>query len=37
VEDKKTEESSLDLYNQDYQLARAIDLIRGINFYKKLQ
>ncbi len=28
------EEINLDLYDQDYQLARALDLIRGLNAYK---
>ncbi len=31
---EKKEEVNLEIYDQDYQLARALDLIRGINAYK---
>ncbi len=30
-------DNNIDLYKKDYQLARAIDLIRGINVYKAIQ
>ncbi len=29
-------DDNIDLYNEDYQLARAIDLVRGISFYKRI-
>lgn len=38
IEDAKNtqiKDDNIDLYSQDYQLARAIDLLRGINVYKK--
>jgi carboxyl-terminal processing protease len=31
---EKIGDDNLDLYDKDYQLARAIDLVRGINIYK---
>ncbi len=30
----KISDENLDLYDKDYQLARAIDLVRGVNIYK---
>ena len=30
-------DKNIELYNEDYQLARAIDLVRGISFYKKIK
>ena len=32
----KLEEDNMELYNEDYQLARAVDLLRGISVYKKI-
>ena len=40
IEEAKKEQikdDNLDLYDKDYQLARAIDLLRGINVYKNIQ
>lgn len=34
--DTQVDDSNIDLYNKDYQLARAIDLLQGINIYGKL-
>jgi len=31
------QDDNLKLYDQDYQLARAIDVLRGVNVYKKIQ
>ncbi len=28
-------DENIDIYNEDYQLARALDLVRGISFYKE--
>lgn len=33
---EKIGDDNLDIYDQDYQLARAIDLVRGVNIYKSL-
>lgn len=33
----QVKDDNIKLYDQDYQLARAIDLLRGINVYKKIQ
>jgi len=33
----QVKDDNSDLYNQDHQLARAIDLLRGINVYKKIK
>jgi len=33
---EKLDDDNLNLYDQDYQLARAIDLIRGIDVYKSI-
>ena len=33
---EKVSEDNLDIYGQDYQLARAIDLIRGVNVYSSI-
>ena len=30
-------DDNLKLYDQDYQLARAIDVLRGVNVYKKIK
>jgi len=32
----KLEEDNMELYNEDYQLARSVDLLRGISVYKKI-
>lgn len=35
--DSQITDDNLELYSQDYQLARAIDLVRGVGVYKKSQ
>ena len=30
-------DDNIKLYEQDYQLARAIDVLRGVNVYKKIK
>ena len=40
IEDAKEsqiKDDNIKLYDQDYQLARAIDLLRGVNVYKKIK
>ncbi len=32
----KLEDDNMELYNEDYQLARSVDLLRGISVYKKI-